>query len=391
MGEDEMRAIPVLRFAPQPGGVPPAELRADGRAEWVRAPAGGEPLAVLRRRDEVLQCITSRQWVMAGVTSDGEIRDHPLTGAERQDPDGGLLNMDPPAHRAFRNRINGLFTRAATAATRAEVEAAAVGLASGLRDRTTADLAAEYADPFIATVVCRSLGLPLADWPVILTSSVNAFAPVPGPGHLSRVDDGWQQIYQFYGHVIATGRAHPAGITAQITRALAGFTRSQTVHALANVSNGYPAARQSLRRILWELLTSHRADLDACLRGERDWAGVTDKLLNTVALFPVDLPRRAAQDTWLAGRRFARGTIALPSLVAAAHDPRYPAPAKNIAFGYGPHACPGAALTRLWLTCAVQVFFALYPHAHLTEEEPQWQGDSLAVPRQIIATLCRNG
>jgi cytochrome P450 len=77
--------------------------------------------------------------------------------------------------------------------------------------------------------------------------------------------------------------------------------------------------------------------------------------------------------------------------VAAAHDPRYPAPAKNIAFGYGPHACPGAALTRLWLTCAVQVFFALYPHAHLTEEEPQWEGDSLAVPRQIIATLCRKG
>jgi cytochrome P450 len=390
MGEEAMPAIPVLRFAPQPGGVPPAELRADGQAEWVRAPAGGEPLAVLRRRDEVLECITGRQWVMAGITSDGEIRGHPLTGAERQDPDGGLLNMDPPAHRAFRNRINGLFTRAAAAATRAEVEAAAVGLASGLRDRRTADLAAEYADPFIATVVCRSLGLPRADWPVILTSSVNAFAPVPGPGQLTRVDDCWQQVYQFYGHVIATGRAHPHGVTAQITSALAGFTRSQTVHALANVSNGYPAARQSLRRILWELLTGHRADLAACLRGEQDWAGVTDRLLSSVALFPVALPRRAAQDTWLAGRPFARGTIALPSLVAAAHDPRYPAPPKNIAFGYGPHACPGAALTRLWLTCALRVFFECFPHAHLTDE-PQWEGDSLAVPRQIIATLRGRG
>jgi cytochrome P450 len=91
-----------------------------------------------------------------------------------------------------------------------------------------------------------------------------------------------------------------------------------------------------------------------------------------------------------AGRRFAKGTIALPSLVAAARDPRDAAPPKNIAFGYGPHACPEAALTRLWLTCAVQVFFAFYPHAHVTEE-PQWEGDSLAVPRQIIATLGGKG
>ena len=380
-----MAAIPVLRFAAQPGGAPPPELRADGQAQQVRAPAGGEPLSVLRGRDQVLQCITGRAWVMAGVTGDGELRGHPLTGAEQQDPDGGLLNMDSPAHTVFRGRINRLFTPAAAAAVRKDTEAVALGLASGLRGRTSVDLAAEYIDPFTARVVCQSLGVD--DWDVILTGSINAFAPVPGLEAVSRVDDGWREIYQFYTRVVTGDLARADGIAAKITRAFKGLTLAQLVHALANVSNGYPATRQSARRTLWELLANHPAQLAACQRGELSWTAVTDKLLNTVALFPIDLPRRAARDTTLAGRPFAKGTLVVPSLVAAAHDPRYPEPPRNIAFGYGPHTCPGGPLARMWIACALEVLFELYPGARLTGDEPRWEGESLAVPRQIMATL----
>jgi 2-hydroxy-5-methyl-1-naphthoate 7-hydroxylase len=382
-----LSGAPVLRFGLRPCGAAPSELKAGSRVARVAAPAGGELLTVLRGRDEVRACLTDRRWVMAGATSGGELREHPLTGAERQHPDGGLLNMDPPAHRAFRGRINHLFTSACAAAGRSCAYAAAVELASGLGRRAVVDLAAEYADPFIATMVCHSLGLPTAEWPQILAGSVNAFALVEGPHRVGHVDDGWRQIYGFYDHVIGAGRAHPAGTVAGIMRALDGFGHWQKVHVLANVSNGYPAAMPSLRRLLWELLTRHRIEPADRDNRQPNPAALTNEILNTVALFPVALPRRAAADTRLGDQSYAEGTIVLPSLIAAAHDPRYPAPAAGIAFGYGPHTCPGAALTRLWLTCAVETFFRHYPHAELVDPDPAWDGGTLATPRHIAVRL----
>ena len=112
-------AVPVLTFAAEPDGGPPPVLRVGGTEEFARRPAGGAPMLVLRRRADVLRTLTdSKHFGMAGVTDTGELRGCPLTGAEMQSPDGGLLNMDPPALRDYRQRINGLFTRGAAEATR---------------------------------------------------------------------------------------------------------------------------------------------------------------------------------------------------------------------------------------------------------------------------------
>ena len=384
---EKITDIPVLRLVAQPDGVPPAELRPGCPVRQVTVPAGGQPLTILRGREEVLTAITSRSWVMAGVTAEGVVRGHPLTGAEQQHPDGGLLNMDPPGHHQFRGCISRLFTPAAATATLTDVRATAAGLADGLAGRTTADLIADYIDPLIGSLICASLGLPQAQWPTIVTASDAAFSPVHSLAQVTAVDAAWLDIYQFYTHVVTTGSARHGGMIAQITRALNGHSLAQVSHVLATVSNGYPAARQSARRLFWELLAGHPADRAACQQHPELWESLTDKLLRTVALFPVALPRRAATDISLAGRHFPAGALVLPSLVAAAHDPRYPAPPRNIAFGYGPHACPGAALTRLWISQALGAFFARWPAAQLADEQPQWTGGTLAAPAAIMVTL----
>jgi 2-hydroxy-5-methyl-1-naphthoate 7-hydroxylase len=389
-GSSLLSDVPVLRFGPRPGGAAPSELQASSRVERVAAPTGGELLTVLRGRDEVRACLTGRRWVMAGVTSGGDLRQHPLTGAERQHPDGGLLNMDLPAHRGFRGCFNHLFTPARATAGRSHAYAVAMVLASGLDRRAVVDLVAEYADPFIAMMICYSMGLPTAEWPQILGGSVNAFGIVEGPHQVGHVDDGWRQIYDFYDHVIGAGRAHPAGTVAGIMRALNGLGHWQKVHVLANVSNGYPAAMVSLRRVLWELLARRCNEPGGRGNRQPSLTALTNEILNTVALFPIALPRRAAADTRLGDRCYAEGTIVLPSLIAAAHDPRYPAPATGIAFGYGPHTCPGAALTRLWLACAVEAFFQQYPDAELVDPDPGWDGGTLATPRHITVRLSPN-
>ena len=48
----------------------------------------------------------------------GELRGCPLTGAEMQSPDGGLLNMNPPHLTAYRRQLSGLFSATAAESSR---------------------------------------------------------------------------------------------------------------------------------------------------------------------------------------------------------------------------------------------------------------------------------
>jgi cytochrome P450 len=378
--------VPVLKMAPQPDGGPHPELRADGPSPRVQAETGGEPLTVLRTRNAVLGYVTSPDWVMAGITADGELRGCPVLGAERQDKYGGMLNMNPPDHTTFRKPVNRILTRAAGDATRQDAKAVALDLAGRLRGHKSADLAADYADPFAATVVCRSLGLSLGEWPHILAGSENAFSPVHGVPAVEQVDEGWREAYEFY--AAARYLAHPDGTVAQISRAFRGLGLAPLTHVLGNVGGGYPAVRQSARRLLREMAGDYRAHADACLRRRMSWSALTGLVLNTRALFPLDVPRRCAAEegAYLDGQFFAPGELALPSLAAAAADLAWPRPAGDIAFSSGRHRCPGGRLARMWLTVAAEVFFTVHPKARLYGDEGPWEGDTLAAPRWVTVT-----
>jgi cytochrome P450 len=386
-GGTGQQACPVLEFTVRPGGAPDPHLLHGGPAQ-VRAAAGGAPVTVLRSAADVTAVLAGRDWGMAGVTENGELTRCPFTGAERQSSDGGLLNMDPPKHRRYRSRINPLFTTAAAEQSRAAVVVAATEQASALKGRASADLVADYCEPLIARLVCESLGLPARDWPLILKASANAFMPVRS-GQLDEVDAGWVEIYRYYDQVATAGYASPGGIVARIMDALPdseGFTHQQRVHLLANVSNGYPAALQSLVRCTWELLADPAA-LEARKTGSATWEGITAGLLDTKALFSVDLPRRALRGTRVGDTWYDAGTVVLPSLIAAASDPSAAGPPPGIAFSFGPHRCPGAALTLLWLSAALEILFGHFPDAELADRTPAWAGGSLSAPERIMVTL----
>ena len=370
---------PVLRFDSQPDGGPPPILRASGHDFAVR-PAGGAPMLVLRRRPDVLRALTStRNFGMAAVTGTGGLLGCPLTGAEMQSPDGGLLNMNPPRLRSYRQKIAGLFTRRAAEATRPLARAFARDLADSLHGRATVDALTGFAEPFTTTAVSTAMGTPLADWDRILDASRIAFAVVPGPGAVDDVATAWADLYSYY--TGATGRCN-GGLTTQLAGALAGHTPAQIAHVTGTVSNGFGAMLPILAVAIAEL-TRQPHIITSCTRGERTWASVAGELLSTRTMFPIALPRIALADTWLGGRLITKGTTVLPSLIAAAHDgPASP----SIPFGAGPHYCPGAALTRVWLCAALEAFFGTFPRARLAGDL-DWQAGTLPVPREITLAL----
>ena len=200
-------AVPVLTFAAEPDGGPPPVLRVGGTEEFARRPAGGPPMLVLRRRADVLRTLTdSKHFGMAGVTDTGELRGCPLTGAEMQSPDGGLLNMDPPALRDYRQRINGLFTRGAAEATRPAVHELATALAARLASQPAADVLTGFAEPFTASAVCLAMGIPSRDWDEVLEYSRIAFAVVPSSAEVAAVAAAWADLYDYYEQMVAAKR-----------------------------------------------------------------------------------------------------------------------------------------------------------------------------------------
>lgn len=378
-------AVPVLTFAAEPRGAPPPVLRAGAAGDLARRPVGGDPMLVLRRRADVLHSLSdTTHFGMAGVTESGALRKCPLTGAEMQSADGGLLNMDPPLLREYRQRINGLFTRRAAQATRPAIQALAAGLSASLGARRAADVMTGFAEPFTAEAVCGAMGIPRGDWERVLESSRVAFAVVPSAVAVSAVAAAWEDLYSYYEPIVAAKRGRPDGtLTSQMIGALGGFTTSQVAHVIATVSNGFGAVLPVLATALTEV-TGQPQIIAACLRGEQTWASVAAHLLSYRAMFPVALPRIALADTWLGSRLIRKGTVVLPSLIAAAHDPG--GPPRNIAFGAGPHFCPGAALTRVWLASALAEFFGTFPTARLAGSL-DWQPGTLSVPREITLAL----
>ncbi len=370
---------PILRFDSQPDGGPPPILCASGH-DYAFRPAGGPPMLILRRRPDVVRVLTdSRNFGMAAVTRTGGLLGCPLTGAEMQSPDGGLLNMNPPRLRSYRQRIAGLFTRRAAEATRPLARALARSLAGALHGHATADALTGFAEPFTATAVSAAMGTPLADWDQILEASRTAFALVPGPGAIDDVAAAWDDLYGYYTR--AAGRPG-GGLTTQLAGALDGHTAAQIAHVTGTISNGFGAMLPILAVAIAELAQQPRV-IASCARGERTWASVAGELLSTRTMFPIALPRIALADTWLGGRHITEGTTVLPSLIAAAHDgPASP----SIPFGAGPHFCPGAALARVWLSVAIEAFFGTFPRARLAGDL-DWRAGTLSVPREITLAL----
>ena len=377
-------APPVLSFGARPGGQYPQVLLDDYAGDTVTAPSGGPPMRVLRDPAAVLACLgdhsrpgprAAPRIVMAGAHPvTGELRGCPLTGAEMQSPDGGLLNMNPPHLTAYRRQLSGLFSATAAESSRPAAQACADALVGQMAvGDHEVDVGAEYATPFSAAMIVQTLGT--GDWLQIKAWSDVAFGVVPSPDAVHVVDAVWAELYAYFG----TGL--PGGLAAAIAARLTGHTSDQIAHVLATVSNGFGAVPPVLTRVLIELL--HRpSTVTACLRGEQSWRAVVRRLIGTKVMFPVALPRLVLADTRLGHHLIEAGTLVLPSLIGAA---RAGAPA-TIAFGPGPHFCPGAALTWAWTEVAVMTFFRSFPQARLAGPL-DWQPGTLQIPRETRVRL----
>lgn len=273
--------------------------------------------------------------------------------------------------------------------------------------RRPVDLAAVFCRPFIGDVVTLTAGLRNGEWPILRElSNRTTGALLRSPHDHAAVARSWDDMYEFCGPLIARQRAawrrgsHLPGMSLT-TRAVAamdagGMPRDEVDKAMPTVFNGFPTTEPTFLVAVEEMLL-HPEALQMCRQHPRLWRAAIREVLRFKAHFTFALPGLLTQELTVDGRTLPRGTTVLPIVHAAEYDTTRTAdpgrfdllrPARPIlAFGAGPHRCPGMALVEMTMAEGLAALTEVNPGLRLAVRPDQvpWVEGTMPAPAEIPA------
>jgi cytochrome P450 len=325
----------------------------------------GEPIGVrnlggvarLTSLDEVRAAAKDWQRFSSRVQGDPDVRDYP------QLP----LEVDPPAHGAYRALVEPILGRRAVAALEPEIRAIAASLVERFRARGSAEAVFDLAVPMVATTIAHALGRP-QDAAELTTWGITSWEHLPdGSRSGARLD-------AYVDRALDEAPAHDdTDAFARVARGtLDGrpLTRVEQV-GLTNLllAGGRDTVILILSGALWHLAGDPGAR--AILRDQP--ARLQLAIEEYLRYFSPNtgMERRATAD--LAGDwgSAAIGEIVILGWGPANHDPAaFDAPGEirldrrpnpHVAFGSGPHTCVGIHLARVEVRVFLEELLAAVP------------------------------
>ena len=311
----------------------------------------------------------------------------------------GFLFLDPPDHTRLRRLVSKAFVPKVVKALEPDIAELVDGL---LRDAGATsepfDAISGLAYPLPVAVICRLLGVPLADEPefsaasALLAQSLDPFVSVTGSageGVEERLQAGlWLRGY--LRELIAARRRNPGddlmSALIQVEESGDQLTEEEIV-ATCNLL----------------LIAGHETTVNlianailALLRDPAQWAAVAADPARATGVIeetlrydpPVQLMGRiAAEEMTIGDLSIPKGDNMLLLLAAANRDPQIVdrpdefdpgrATIRHLGFGKGPHFCIGAPLARLEANVALTTLVARFPDAALADEPKYKQNVTL--------------
>jgi cytochrome P450 len=267
------------------------------------------------------------------------------------------LEVDPPAHRGYRDILQPHFTRAALARYEDDIRATVRSLIDGFRDRGEADLAAELAAPLPSLVIAQLFGLPEADcalfprWAEAITG---------GEGSEEEARTAGQEMTSYLSRLLEARAAEPRDDLATIVAGANLPDRPLTAEERVAMSQllviaGHRTTISSIASML-TLVGSIPGVQEHLLRDPTRIAGAVEECLRfeppVLGFF-----RTVTEELEIDGLRVEKAERVLLSYVSANRDEerfvdadefdpdRHPNP--HVAFGAGIHRCVGAPLAQL--------------------------------------------
>jgi cytochrome P450 len=270
------------------------------------------------------------------------------------------LTQDPPRHGPLRSLMMGLFTPSRLRQMEAPIRRLADQLLDEFEERGACELIREYANPFAMLAIGELLGVPEEDRAAFRKNLEGAPATIGAGDDAEIVNPMEFRVGAFLGYV-EERRRNPRddvlGRLATTTYPDGSLPEAMDVVRVATLLFG--AGQDTTATLLGACLRrlAEQPELQDRLRAEPgSLPGFIEEVLRHSG--PVKSTfRLAKREVTIGGVTVKPGTTIMISTAAVNRDPRkFEEPAEfrlgrsaakdHLAFGRGPHTCPGAALAR---------------------------------------------
>lgn len=303
----------------------------------------------------------------------------------------GFLFLDAPDHTRLRKLAQQAFAPRRVRALEADI----VSMVDALLDEVTPggpfDVVEALAHPLPVTVICRMLGVPIADEPqfsaasALLAQGLDPFVTISGelPANFEERLQAGLWLRGYLADLVEQRRADPRDdlISALIAAEEDGDQLS-TEEIVATCNLLLIAGHETTVNLIANAVL-------AMLREPQHWAALAADPARASAIIeetlrydpPVQLVGRvAAEEMTINGTTVPKGDTMMLLLAAAQRDPAaFDRPdsflpdredLRHLAFGHGVHFCLGAPLARLEARIALSAVTARFPNARLAGEPP---------------------
>ena len=340
----------------------------------------GVPAWTVTRHAEARQLLVDPRLVKDlnawGLWQSGEVTHAwPLIGMI--DAGRSMFTVDGAEHRRLRTKTAQALTPRRLDAIRPDIEKFTEELLDALAEHGkdgVVDLKSVFAQPLPMRVVGMLMGVDPERYPM-LTQRYKAFFSMltPQDERLALL----AELDVFYAELVREKTARPQDdLTSALILADEGgdpLTEEEVVGNLkAMVAAGHETTIGLILNAVRALLT-HPDQLRKVLDGEIPWETVIEETLRWDTPSTHLLMRFATEDIQVGDQMIAKGEGVVISYRvigrdtgqhgpdADAFDITRPTPIRQMSFGYGPHICPGAALSRVEAGIALPALFRRFP------------------------------
>jgi len=301
----------------------------------------------------------------------------------------GFLFLDPPDHTRLRRLAQQAFAPKRVKALEADVVAMVDDLLDRARDAGSLDAVADLAYPLPVAVICRMLGVPIADEPqfsrasALLAQGLDPFITFTGelPENFAERMEAGHWLRAYITDLVSERRSAP---------------RDDLISALiaAEEDGDQLTSEEIVATCNLLLIAGHETTVNlianailAMQREPRHWAALASDPDRAPSIVeetlrhdpPVQLAgRTAADDMTIGGVTVPKGDTMMLLLAAGHRDPTvFDRPdvfdpdrddQRHLAFGHGVHFCLGAPLARLEARVALSAVTRRFPDATLAGE-----------------------
>ncbi|MET9882961.1 cytochrome P450 [Streptomyces sp. NPDC006430] len=365
-----------------------AALREAGPLARVVLPGGVACYAVTHHA-EARRLLTDPRLVkdinVWGAWQRGEIPlDWPLIGLAN--PGRSMLTVDGDEHRRLRTLVAQALTVRRVERLRAGIEALTAGMLDRLAEvpaGETVDLKAEFAYPLPMNVISGLMGVDAEELPRLKALFEKFFSTQTPPEEVPQM---MADLGGLFSRIVESKRAEPGDDLTSALLAASEDGDQLTTEEITNtlqlmVAAGHETTISLIVNAVVALET-HPEQRALVLKGEVPWENVIEETLRWSTPTSHVLIRFASEDIEVGDRVLPQGEGLIVSFGALGRDEAQYGPTagefditrtpnRHIAFGHGPHVCPGAALSRLEALVALPALYARFPNLHLAVDRAE--------------------